>query len=164
MPAYSEKNSAYTLIEILVVLAILSLFLGMGYTNLRDYQRRQLVVGSAREVEGALRYAEEMALAGAKPSACASETLDGISFNTTGSASFTIRAECGVQKIDLRVKNLPTGISLNAPNPGQATLFHVLAKGVTNPKTFCVCDNYGNKAAISVSSSGEINEATCTCP
>ena len=42
----------YTLIEILVGLAIIGLLFSFGFVSFRDYSRRQTLAGAVKEVQG----------------------------------------------------------------------------------------------------------------
>src|SRR3990167_10524628 len=70
-PQYTKYNirytRAYTLIELLVGLTIVGLLFGFGFVSFRDFSRRQAIEGAAKKVQGDLRLAQSLALAGKKP-------------------------------------------------------------------------------------------------
>jgi type II secretory pathway pseudopilin PulG len=84
------------LIELLIGLTIISLLLGVGYANYREFARNQTLLGASRQIKGGLRLAQELALAGNKPSpACDGRDLDGYGFRIDKeNASYEIEAVC----------------------------------------------------------------------
>lgn len=66
---YKSKinNFGFTLIELLMVLFIISVLFGLGYTNYRDYSRRQLLNTAVRQMEEDIRLIQEKAISGVKP-------------------------------------------------------------------------------------------------
>jgi prepilin-type N-terminal cleavage/methylation domain-containing protein len=76
-------KKGYTLIELIVVMMIMGIIFSLVTANYRDYSRRQLVVGAARQIKGDLRYTQQLALAGRKPeeptgNACYTHALRGL--------------------------------------------------------------------------------------
>ncbi|GEM_PF-1558630 len=57
----------YTLLEVLLVIAVLALLFVVGFSNYRDYERRQKVSSITRQIKADLRLAQESAIAGKKP-------------------------------------------------------------------------------------------------
>ena len=150
----------YTLIEILVVLSIMGLLFGAGYANLRGFQRRQSLSDAAKQVQGDLRYAQELALSGQKPSnvnCTGANNLNGYLFTVLSSSnSYEIRASCtgAVPPPASKSVTLPVGLSITSTL--SSLLFKVLGNG-TNNATISVSQQ-GNSVpvTITVSSGGQI--------
>lgn len=124
--------SGYTLIEILVGITIIGLLFSLGYSNYRDYARRQALLGVARRLKADLRLAQGQALAGKKPDdlACNSpEVLNGYDFYTESNISYKIRANCsGGAPVEIKeVKISSLNVSLSSTH--DSFTFKVLGQG-----------------------------------
>jgi len=163
---FSKKKvflHAFTLIEVLVVVAIMGIIMGVGSLRFRDFERRQKIVSIKRQMLADIRAAQSDALSGRKPSGCgANLTLDGYAFraNSGSSSSYEIYAICrssaGVQQ-DVTIKNvsLPTGVSLSSstssPPNVNPVIFYSVARG-TNLST-------NQSVTVSIASTGGANES-----
>lgn len=103
------EKRGFTLVEILIVIATLTLLFGIGYANFRDFQRRQQVEMAKRTVIADLRLAQESALSGKKPSLSVSECeiLNYYTFERVDTNTYQIRVNCSgsftlVKKVDLQ--------------------------------------------------------------
>lgn len=168
-----QNTSAYTLIEVLVTLAIVGILFAVGYANFRDFTRRQSVLDSAKEIQGDLRLAQSMALTGevpaGDPKCTGSNTFSGYNFSvlTTGPfplASYEIIAKCtgagGVATTATKIVSLSSTVTLSKPNPNPIT-FNGLGNGTNIPGGINALINItqvgtGNKVTVSVSSGGQI--------
>jgi prepilin-type N-terminal cleavage/methylation domain-containing protein len=125
-------ESAYTLIEILVVLSIIGILFAVGYANYRGFSRRQVLQGAIKTVQGDLRKTQQSAMSGIKPDSnnCNSpETLNGYSFNVESlGTQYGIYAVCSGGNVQLGSSiDLPSGITMSiSSNP---ILFKVLGSG-----------------------------------
>jgi prepilin-type N-terminal cleavage/methylation domain-containing protein len=149
---YFQNSSAYTLIEILVVMTIIGILFGFGYSRFRDFSRRQVLVGTVRNVQGDIRTAQAMALEGQKPASGCTADLIGYTF-TTSSNQYTITANCGT---NITAKTVAlTGITATS----NSVQFKVLGKGTGTGSdvvfTFTQAAT-GSSASITVSPGGEI--------
>lgn len=155
----------YTIIEILIVLAILGLLFGVGYVNYRDYARRQTVTAAMRSLRSDLKLAAEQAIAGKKPSGCTGN-MDGVKFTVTSTSTYEISASCTSGDVTLRQGSLPTGITMNIPSVNPI-LFKVIGNGTNIPAGSSVVvgltqnftDNY---RSVVISPSGDIKESSET--
>lgn len=162
----SRRSRGYTLIEILVGLSIVGLIFGIGFIGSREFSRRQVLLGVARQMRGDLRFAQELALAGKKPAVCAAgDALDGFYFVVIPSGSYEVRAVCGATVSLEKAVTLPTGITLSGlvPDltPSNTLLFKILGQGTniaaggitTITLTQAIT---GNTHVITVTAGGEI--------
>ena len=149
-------RKGYTLIEILVGLAIISLLFSFGYVSFRDFSRRQALNGSVKQIQGDLRLAQSSASSGQKPSSGNCTQLDGYTVNFS-TDNYVVTANCTNQNITIKTVTLPTGItetvgSVRFKVLGQGTN---LADGVDT--TITVTQNGTNATAVvTITSGGEI--------
>lgn len=67
----SEKMSGgFTLIELLVVVIIMGVVLSFGFANFRDFQKRQVYIQAAQELEGILETVRGRAVSGTYAGDC----------------------------------------------------------------------------------------------
>jgi prepilin-type N-terminal cleavage/methylation domain-containing protein len=150
-PKAHTSTKAYTLIEILVVLTIVAILFTVGYVGYRDFGRRQALAGIAKQIEGDLRLAQQMALSGEKPQsqACLNNALDGISFGISSAPYYyRIRAVCGNGGYTtyplIKEVAFPTDITPTI-NIATAIIFKVLGQGTNIP---------GSNAVITLTQAG----------
>jgi len=157
----SNKKNGYTLIEILVALAIIGLLFSFGYVSFRDFSRRQEVSGAAKGIQGDLRLAQGDAISGQKSSGC-SGVLDGYSFLVAPPSEYKIQANCGAAPIDVKDVTLPSDVTISVPFPSPNPLnFKVLGQGTNitgdSPWTLKLTQTgTGNSVEVTVTSGGEI--------
>ncbi len=159
MPKPASKNieHAYTLIEILVSLTIVSLIFGVGYISFREFSRRQALAGAARSLRGDLRLAQEQALAGKKPIGCT--VLGGYRFSTASESVYSIMAGCsnGDFSIGKDSVSFPSGVAMS-PIPGNI-LFKVLGQGTdlgSDVEVNLVQETTGNTIKVTITTGGVI--------
>lgn len=156
-PAPKNTEHAYTLIEILVSLTIVSLVFGVGYVSFREFARRQALAGAARSLRGNLRLGQEQALAGKKPGGC--NILDGYRFSAASETQYTIEAVCSNGNFSIGKSSVPfpSGVSMN-PVPGNI-LFKVLGQGTdlgSDVEVNLVQEATGNTIKVTITTGGEI--------
>lgn len=162
---YTKYNirytSAYTLIEILVALTIIGLLFSVGYANFRSFSQRQVVADNAKNLQGDLRLAQQMALSGQKPNDpnCVSpgNTLNGYNFLVLSEGSYEIRASCSGGAVGTAEKevDLSSGAVFASPFPSpNPILFKVLGNGTNIPA--------GGSAVIKMVQTGTTNQTTVT--
>lgn len=129
------RIKGYSLIEILVVLAILGMLFAAGYANFRDFTRRQAASNSTKGIAADLRLAQQLALSGQKPSdanCTGTNVLNGFFFHVLSSSHYEIRASCTGVNPPPATKDvqLPAGVAIASPFPvPNPLLFKVLGSG-----------------------------------
>ena len=147
----------YTFVEILVVLLIMTIFLGVGVVSFRGFERRQEVEAGAREIISNLRLAQNEASAGVKPAGCVGE-LKGHRFRAiSGSPSgYQVHAVCDNAVL---VKESFLAGSVSLTETGGDILFNTLAQGVdlTGSGRILITSSSENRCVgITVTEEGEI--------
>ncbi len=131
----SARKNGYTLIEILVALAIVGILFGVGYTNFRDFTRRQSLGDSAKQIQADLRVAQQMALSGQIPvdvRCTGNNRLNGYFFRVLSATHYEIRASCSGGAVTSATKDvtLPASVRISTPFPSpNPILFKVLGSG-----------------------------------
>lgn len=124
---FKNQNFGYTLIEILVGLTITALIFSGGYTNYRDFVRREALNNAYDRLQKDLNLARQRSLSGEKPVNCATRELRGYNVSIT-SDRYTITASCGTSNILVRDIEFPEGI---AASPSEI-FFKTLGQGTTS--------------------------------
>jgi prepilin-type N-terminal cleavage/methylation domain-containing protein len=174
-------NSGITLIELLLVIAMIGIITAYGLSSYNEFNKRQTVKGVAQNLKNDLRSAENKALTGEKN--CLSTTNNGCGGSHDGcgndtdnsekaldywevsfaGGSYTMTGHCTGGAPPMSVSfgstqvTMPTNINLTSTaSPLQ---FLVLGQGVLSAANICV-SGYGNryKYKISVTASGEITD------
>jgi prepilin-type N-terminal cleavage/methylation domain-containing protein len=154
-------KKGYTLIEILITLTIIGLIFGFGYVSFREFSQRQALTGIARSIKGDLRLAQELALAGKKPTGANCNTpniLNGYYFRRNSNTNYTIEANCSGGIMQVKSVNMPADITLTSLslNP---LLFKILGEGtnITGSATVTLTQvSTGKTRIITVTQGGEI--------
>lgn len=161
-PAHPKLTSAYTFIEILVALTIVSLIFGIGYVSFRDFSRRQALQGVVRTIRGDLRLAQEQAISGQKPQDvfCDSpDTLSGFYFDLITPNNYRLVAQCSGGNVTSKDVSIAADISITSNQ--DPIVFKVLGQGTNVPQAtpaIITLTQAGtsNRATITITSTGEI--------
>jgi len=78
--------AGFTIIELIIVMLIMALFIGLGYSNFRDFAVRQNLNTAQRTVYDYLQEAKSLSAANKKPEDCVG-TFEGWRFKITRRAS-----------------------------------------------------------------------------
>lgn len=153
----------YTLIEILVGITIIGLIFGTGFVSFREFSRRQALTSAAKSVQGDIRFAQQQALSGKKPTNafCNSpRILHGYHFRVTSATTYEIEANCSGGNVDTKLVTLPLGITISTP-PTNPIRFKSIGQGTNlitgSIVTLTITDTAsGTTAPIVISYTGEI--------
>lgn len=159
----SERG--YTLIEILVGLTIVGILFSFGYVSFRDFSRREALSGTAKKIQGDLRLAQSMALAGQKPEApnnipCTTDRLVGYHFRVYATNEYKIEALCGASVVTVKDVVFSGDVVVSNPSPNPI-IFKVLGNGTNieaGAETTLVLTQTGtdSTATITITAGGEI--------
>ncbi len=169
-----SKFSGYTLIEVLISVAVIFIIVSVTFAGYARLNQRQTLISAGQTMKNILRDAQSRAYTSEVDCSVCNCSV-GSSINSVGwYADFSpseqkIYGNCGDNK-DFSAKNfgLPDGISINA-SPVTKILFRSRPLGVDNPVTVCLTLNYltNNYYKITVGPSGEISDSAGlvdTCP
>lgn len=151
----SKGGGGFTLVELLVSIAIMALLTGGVLSNFDKYNSAQRVKQTALTLKNDLRLAQNKALSGQKPSTGCTQ-LDG--FNVIFTAStYSTQATCdsGHSAGEITTITLPTAITFSpVPVP---ILFGVLTRGSANDVTLTLTNSKGTVYTVSVKKGGDID-------
>ena len=150
-----KKTAGFTLIELLLAMGIMTLLFGLGYSNYRDFSRRQQLESAYRELYADLRQAQQNALTGDKPEGCV--TLNGYQVRWNSATSYVVEALCTNETYQVKViEYFYKNPDINFQNFSDI-IFNVLAKGANATTGIVIQQNStGETRQITVTSAGEI--------
>jgi len=149
------KKDGYSLIELLVVMAIIAILAMFGIAAYQQFNKTQTLRQAAMTVKNDLRKAQTRAMASEKPPTSSCTILDGYQVTFTDS-SYQVQAKCSPTSPGVPTSyNLPTGISFTS-YPTKI-VFKVLGQGVDITGSNIICISGFNKLyKITVTTGGEI--------
>lgn len=148
-------KKGFTLVELLIAIAISALLLGIGLSRYLSFNQNQTLHQAAQNLRNNLRTAANRAMTGEKPtSGCAQ--LDGYQVTFTVS-SYSIQAKCGVGLAGTATTvTLPSALSLALfPASPTTVLFKVLGSGADSAKAITL-SAFGKNEIVNISLSGEV--------
>ncbi|KKR09834.1 MAG: hypothetical protein UT38_C0019G0002 [Microgenomates group bacterium GW2011_GWA2_39_19] len=152
------KHQGYSLVEIMIVIIIMSFLFVGGFTQYRDFSRRQMLSNTADELRSNLNLARQLALSGEKEGVCPLlETLLAYKVTFT-STSYSITAVCSTTSPSARtVINLAETVRFTT-NPTEIK-YNVLGKGVSITGSSSIILNQtstGNNFTLTVNTQGVV--------
>jgi len=154
----------FTLIELLVISSIVGLLLTVGVANYNNFNRKRILKEAALNLETNLRYAQEKALSGEKPSICTkAEALDGWKLKFTSDQTYEILPLCAGVEENGAKKSYQFNSSVSKTSGPDSFLFKVLAQGVDysgNDEDAIMLSAFSGKwkYKIKITKSGEISD------
>lgn len=167
MLSTTRKRNGFSLIELLVAIAISSALIGVSVAGYRDFASRQAVDAGVRVLYSGLRLAQTKATSGEKPAGCVG-SFDGYRFRflSSGGAitSFETRAVCGGNEVAGTTTLFPSNLVVTlSPTTPAAFLFKPLGLGTdlapATPATITISRTVAGATRsfqVTVSSSGEV--------
>lgn len=123
-----SQAKGFTLLELVISIGIMMLLVGLGVASYLQFNERQQVVGSARELQALFRSAQTRARTGDVPPGCG--TLSGyLVEGAAGSSQVLMYAVCSGGNILRSTLTLIGGVT---PVAGINMTFQTLKGGVTN--------------------------------
>lgn len=166
---HKRQINAFTLVEVLISLFVLSIIFAVGYANYRDFARRKIIDAAANKFKSDILLARSYANASKKPeTGC--DALDGYTvFIDQTSETYSVAADCSNSDhvaIGKESINLGSNIDLKT-NIDQFT-FKVLGHGTnitsSSPVTIQIAPKTGYiySTSIEITSGGEVIDRPIT--
>ena len=115
MPKKSLQVSGFTLIEIMVTIAIMAIVTFVALPNFKNLGQSQQLTNSIDDIVGSLHAAQTDAQSGTICSNGSSSKLWAVSFVSTGFGIWSSCADGSISPSVLQVKNLASGLSIHFP-------------------------------------------------
>ncbi len=145
-------KKGFTIIELLVTMGVILLLGGGVVAAFNNFNENQRVKQAALGFKSNLRFAQNKALSGEKPSGCG--TLVGYTVSFAAS-SYTIQAQCDSGLVGATITTLfPSGVSF-VPVPSPFT-FAVLTGRIASDTTITL-SGLNKTYSLTVSGSGNVN-------
>lgn len=147
-----RELKGFTLVELLIVSTIMGILFSVGLAGYNNFNRRRIVREAALELLNNLRFAQEKALNGEKPSGCS--LLNGWKLEFI-SGGYQIKAACTNGEFGTKDFSFSSGVSKTS-GPS-SFLFKVLAHGVKDGGEILL-SGFGKNYKVKVTKSGEISD------
>lgn len=155
MKKNSYFSSGFTLIELIIVIAIVVMATGLGLAGYNRFNQKQILTQAALEVRSNLRDAQNRAFTGEKDATCTAP-LDYWVFKVLSTSSYKIFGHCGTIDFRTKIITLVSGLAISSPGEIQ---FKPLTQGTTL-QTITITNTNGatgqQSIIITINPSGEI--------
>lgn len=149
----SPTPKGFTLIELVVVVAIMALTMGGGMATYTAFRSGKIALREAQVIGELLKEARSKAIAGEKPAECSAVSLTGYKVDFTSNTA-ELEAVCPGGSPGSKVRTI-----LGTIDPTAASVtFSVLSGGATNVVVDICTDDHLFR--INISSAGNITEPT----
>lgn len=151
-----RKNLGFTVIELIVVFAIVAILSTIGIASFVNYGRIQTVQSAVSDLNSSLNLAKSRAISQSKPPECANHILTGYRVNIIlSNNTYNVEAVCsGITRV-IQSNSLPVNVSFSSQTTSTSFLFPVIVSGVQGAGTI-VITGYGQTKTITVDSIGGI--------
>lgn len=155
----------FTLIEVIVTVAISLLVTGFIIVNYNSYNDIQLLKQSALTLKNNLRFAQSNAFSGEKPTSAAPSPAPAICTTLVGytitfaASGYVLQALCNPEGLQAAVVSvvLPSGVSFSPPP--SAITFNSLSRGTSlDTSENIILSGFGKLYTLEVSPSGDISD------
>lgn len=162
----SKSPRGFTLLELIIVVALVSSLSIAGIVAYRDYSQRQSLETAADDLAAVIQLAKSRAISQVKPSDCGTQSLDGYRINIPffSAPEYTISAICEGNAYDIKTFKLARGIKFDADAttilPGIVSetgiFFPIITLGVQGGGDIVLKGQSNKKVKVSVDSVGTI--------
>lgn len=153
-------NVGFTLIELMVVFAIIGLIFTVGIGNYQRFNQKRVLEKAAQDLKTNLRLAQDKALAGEKPAGwcnASGEHLKGYRLRFVSWFRYLIEAACSNEQFrEVKSFYLPGNGNVASSDEVVSVLFKVLGHGIQEPSVSFTLSGYGRVYRITVSEGGQI--------
>lgn len=166
MRLLQKQLPGFTLIELIITVAISALVVGGSIAGFIGFSDRQEVLNTAKEVQQMMRTAQSRARVRNTPTGCSSLSSYQVSF--IGTSSVRLSTVCGVTVTEITTVAFPSGVTINNTT---ALRFTTLEQGVTTSAgapitsvTYILSEGSTNRFQFTVTSTGSISNVIPTPP
>lgn len=148
-------SRGFTLIEILVVFAVMSVILVSSMAAFSSYGRSQTFNSTVADIQQTLNLLRSNSISYVKPAQCGvTQALDGYEFWYPASGTYyRLSVRCGGTYYVLSRKNLPSGITFT----NSTTTFFKVSTGTIDSQKTVTIQGYGNSKVITIAKTGVIS-------
>ncbi|EKE05343.1 MAG: hypothetical protein ACD_19C00354G0004 [uncultured bacterium] len=151
----SNVQKGFTLVELLIVIAVVGILAAITTVSFVDYYQNQIVQTAASELVSTLNLAKSNALSQVKPPACAA--LDGYRVVIANGATYNLEVVCSGTPTTVNSKSLSSPPDFTGMIFPSSFLFEVLTGNVVNSGSSTInISGYGKTQSITVSSTGVV--------
>lgn len=161
------RFKGFTLLELIIVVALVSSLSIVGIVAYRDYSQRQALETAAQDLASTIQLAKSRAISQVQPSDCSTGglSLDGYRINIPflNQPEYKISAICEGNSYDTKTFRLPKGIDFDSTTnliigeaPGSGIFFPVITLGVQGSGDIVLKGQSNKKVRVSVDSVGTI--------
>lgn len=154
---FGSSKSGYTLIEILVVIALIAILSALGFSGYISYSRRQTLVQTGSEVKQTIERAKFNAASSVKPQTC-TDSLVGYSFTINSNISYRLNLLCGTNVVLVETGSLPNNVSFDLGSTTCSQIqFQLISGGVTGGECKITIKGFGNQIILDVDRVGNVS-------
>lgn len=147
---WDKVQSGFTIIELLFVFAVISVFSTLGIASFVSYSRAQALTAALNDVMTALETAKSRASSQVVPASCQFNHLQGYNVTIVNSNTFELHAVCETLSPVVQTKKLYQGISFD-PDTARTTTtsitFNILT-GITQGYGQITLKGYNNATKV----------------
>lgn len=157
------RKNGFTLIELIVVVALIGIMTAIGSNTFLSYSRTQKLQTAANDLVTIFNVAKSNSLSQVKnPTLClATDVLSGYRVVISNSTCYSLYAVCGGDKV-VSSKFLPGGITISSGTP-TSFFFPILTGGVSGSGGTTAIAGYGQTRCVKVDSAGLITQHSPPC-
>ncbi|MBI2443540.1 MAG: prepilin-type N-terminal cleavage/methylation domain-containing protein [Candidatus Levybacteria bacterium] len=156
-----KASGGFTLVEILLVIAVVSIVTSVGANTYNDYANAKRISTAADEVANALNVAKSRAISQVKPAACGSAELDGYRLVvcpggcTGGNYRYQVETYCGGNGVRVGpIYSLPANVTFSSTSQ-QTVLFRTIT-GAAESSNDIILNSSGKTRRVSTTKAGVI--------
>jgi prepilin-type N-terminal cleavage/methylation domain-containing protein len=144
----------FTLIELVVVFALIGLLSFGTYFSFRSYSQTQSMQNSVADVQQTLTTAKSRSLTQVKPTQCGTQILQGYQVSLSLPATYRLEVLCGTSTYQIDTKTLISPVTFAATSATKITF--AVATGIVNTPGNLVLTGSNQTKTIRVDSAGTI--------
>lgn len=159
----------FTLIELMITIAIMGIVFSIGYLSFSDYSKQQGLVSLSRTLLDDINLTKELADSGFKPSNCGGAVLTRYQFIIVTPTSYRVANVCAGSSFAYKTVQLPNGqYTISATRVSTGAAFNIihfkpLAQGTNVPNGDSVIvtltqTSTGNSRSVTIGPSGNVEE------